>query len=696
MRTYKPEAIRNVVLVGHTGSGKTSLVEAMLFSAGVTNRMGRVEDGNTVSDHYPEEIRRQISIYTSVLPFEWRDTKVNVLDTPGYFDFVGEVKGALRVADVGLLLVDAVAGVEVGTELVWSYMDEWSLPRAVLVNKMNRENADFQRTLENVRAAFGGNVKIVALHMPIGSGEGFQGVIDLVSRKAYIGENADPTDVPPEFADEVEERRLEILEAAAEMDDELIMKYLEGEELTVEEIQRGVRQGIIEGQIVPVLAAAATANIGVRAVMDAIAAYFPSPLDRPAEPATDVQSGETVELPCDPNGPLAVFVFKTVADPYVGKISYYRVFSGTLKKDMRVWNIRAESEERLSNIFYPRGKDHIDTDTVVAGDIAAVTKLAHTLTNDTLCTRERPLKLREIVYPEPLYSVAVHPKSKQDAAKLTNALSRLQEEDPTLVWRYDASTKETILSGMGDTHVDVAVQYLKGRFGVDVDVTLPRVPYRETVTTSASGQYRHKKQTGGAGQFAEVHMEIKPLPRGGGFEYDTSRVFGGAISSQFFPSIEKGIKQAMEEGPLAGYPVVDVRCEVYDGKEHPVDSKDIAFQIAGREVFKKVFMEAKPALLEPIMKVEVIVPDEYVGDIISDLNTRRAIVQGMTQERGKAVVKALVPLAEMQRYATDLRSITQGRGVFTMEFSHYEIVPEHLAQKIIEQARKEREEKDKK
>ncbi len=694
MRTYKPEDIRNVVLVGHTGSGKTSLSEAMLFDAGVTNRMGRVEEGNTVSDHFPEEIRRQISIYTAVLPFEWRNTKINILDTPGYPDFVGEVKGALRVADMGLLLVDAVAGVEVGTELVWSYMDEWSLPRAVLIHKMDRENADFQRVLDHVRSTFSG--MIVPLHMPIGSGEGFRGVIDLVAKKAYIGENAEPTDIPDEFADEVEERRLEILEAAAEMDDDLITKYLEGEELTVEEIRHGLRLGIAQGRIVPVMAAAATANIGVQAVMDAIAAYFPSPVDRPPEPATDVQSGETVELPCDPEGPLAAFVFKTVADPYVGKISYFRVYSGTLKADSRVWNSRAEAEERISQVFYPRGKEHIEASAIVAGDIGAVTKLAHTLTNDTLCTREKPLRLREVEYPQPLYSVAVHPKSKQDAAKLTNALSRLQEEDPTLVWHYEASTKETILSGMGDVHIDVAVRYLKERFGVDVDVTLPKVPYRETVTASASGQYRHKKQTGGAGQFAEVHMEIKPLPRGAGFEYDTSRVFGGAISSQFFPSIEKGIKQAMEEGPLAGYPVVDVRCEVYDGKEHPVDSKDIAFQIAGREVFKKVFMMAKPALLEPIMKVEVIVPDEYVGDIMSDLNTRRAIVQGMTQERGKAVVKALVPLAEMQRYATDLRSITQGRGVFRMEFSHYEIVPEHLAQKIIEQARREREEKEKK
>lgn len=690
MRAYSPDRIRNVVLVGHSSSGKTSLSEAFLFNAGVVNRMGRVEEGNTVSDYTQEEARRTISIYTSVLPFEWQDTKINILDTPGYPDFVGEVKGAVRVADVGLVLVDAVSGVEVGTELTWSYLDERKRPRAILVHKMNRENADFQRALESVRSAFPG--MIVPLHMPIGSGEGFRGVIDLVARKAYLGEAADAAPLPDEYADEVEERRLEILEAAAEMDDELITKYLEGEELTVEEVARGLRQGIAEGRIIPVLAAAATVNIGVKAVMDAIALYFPSPADLPPVEAKDLKTQEEVTLPTDPDGPLAAFVFKTVADPYVGKISYFRVYSGTLKSDSRVWNSRAQVEERVSQLFYPRGKEHINTDQVVAGDIGAVAKLAHTLTNDTLCSKDQPFEMDPIVYPNPLYSVAVHPKTKQDAGKLTNALSRLQEEDPTLIWRYEASTKETILSGMGDVHIDVAVRYLKERFGVDVDVTLPKVPYRETVTTSASGQYRHKKQTGGAGQFAEVHMEIKPLPRGGGFEYDTSRVFGGAISSTFFPSIEKGIKSAMEEGPLAGYPVVDVRCEVYDGKEHPVDSKDIAFQIAGREVFKKVFLQAKPALLEPIMKVEVIVPDEYVGDIISDLNTRRAVVQGMTQERGRSVVKALVPLAEMQRYATDLRSITQGRGVFKMEFSHYEIVPEHIAQKIIEQARKEKEE----
>ncbi len=693
MRAYSPEAIRNVVLVGHSSSGKTSLAEALLFNAKVINRMGRVEEGNTVSDYSPEEIRRTISIYTSVLPFEWKDTKINILDTPGYPDFVGEVKSAIRVADMGLVLVDAVSGVEVGTELTWSYLDERKRPRAVLVHKMNRENADFLRALESVRAAFSG--MIVPLHMPIGSGEGFRGVIDLVAKVAYIGEGAEASPIPDEFVDEVEERRLEILEAAAEMDDELITKYLEGEELTVEEIARGLRRGIVEGRIIPVLAAAATANLGVKAVMDAIASYFPSPADMPEAEATDLQTQEDVSLPTDPDGPLAAFVFKTVADPYVGKISYFRVYSGILKSDSRVWNSRAQTEERVSQVFYPRGKEHINTEQVVAGDIAAVAKLAHTLTNDTLCMKDRPFQMDPIVYPHPLYSVAVHPKTKQDAGKLTNALSRMQEEDPTLVWHYEASTKETILSGMGDVHIDVAVRYLKERFGVDVDVTLPKVPYRETVTASASGQYRHKKQTGGAGQFAEVHMEIKPLPRGGGFEYDTSRVFGGAISSQFFPSIEKGIKAAMEEGPLAGYPVVDVRCEVYDGKEHPVDSKDIAFQIAGREVFKKVFMEAKPALLEPIMKVEVIVPDEYVGDIISDLNTRRAIVQGMEQERGRSIIRALVPLAEMQRYAADLRSLTQGRGVFNMEFSHYEIVPHNIAEKIIEEARREKEEEKK-
>ncbi len=694
MRAYSPEAIRNVVLVGHSSSGKTSLSEAMLFNAKVTTRMGRVEEGNTVSDYNPEEIRRTISIYTTLLPFEWQNTKINILDTPGYPDFVGEVKSAVRVADMGLVLVDAVSGVEVGTELTWSYLDERKRPRAILVHKMNRENADFQRAIESVRAAFSG--MIVPLHMPIGTGENFRGVIDLVAQKAYIGEAADASDIPDEYADEVEERRLEILEAAAEMDDELITKYLEGEELSVEEIARGLRKGIAEGHIIPVLAAASTANIAVKAVMDAIALYFPSPLDVPAEEAKDLNTQEEVSLSPDPDGPLAAFVFKTVADPYVGKISYFRVYSGTMKSDSRVWNSRAQAEERVSQLFYPRGKEHINTDKVVAGDIGAVAKLAHTLTNDTLCQKDQPFQLDPIVYPNPLYSVAVHPKTKQDAGKLTNALSRMQEEDPTLVWHYEASTKETILSGMGDVHIDVAVRYLKERFGVDVDVTLPKVPYRETVTASASGQYRHKKQTGGAGQFAEVHMEIKPLPRGGGFEYDTSRVFGGAISSQFFPSIEKGIKAAMEEGPLAGYPVVDVRCEVYDGKEHPVDSKDIAFQIAGREVFKRVFMEAKPALLEPIMKVEVIVPDEYVGDIISDLNTRRAIVQGMEQERGRSIIRALVPLAEMQRYAADLRSLTQGRGVFNMEFSHYEIVPHNLAEKIIEQARREKEEEGKK
>jgi len=687
MANYSTEQIRNIVLIGHGSSGKTTLAESMLFNTGVLTRRGRVEDGTTVADWDDEAIRRRISVMAAVAPCEYKGVKINVLDTPGFIDFVGEVKGAVSVADAALVLVDPVSGVEVGTELGWGYLDERSLPRAILVNKMDRENARFQQVIENLRGAFSGT--IVAVQLPIGEGSEFKGVVDLVSMKAYQGEGATASDIPANMTEEVESARTQLIEAAAEGDDELIMKYLDGEELTAEEINRGLRAGINNGTIIPVFCAAAANNIAIRPLMDALVAFMPDPAARPAATA-ERPNGDAVELPADATGPLAALVWKTVADPYVGKISYYRVVSGTLRGDSRVWSMPGGHEERISQLFIPRGKEQLPVTDLSAGDIGGVAKLGTTGTNDTLCDRANPLILPRPTYPDPLYSVAVAPKTKADSAKMGPALTRVTEEDPTLQWRMEPGTSETILLGMGEVHLDLAIRRMESKFGVGLSTSVPKVPYQESITRSASDYHRHKKQTGGAGQFGEVHMEIKPVERGTGFEFDTTRVFGGAISQNFFPSIEKGVRSQLEAGPLAGYPVVDVRCEVYDGKMHPVDSKDIAFQIAGREVFKKTFLQAGPVLLEPIMDVRITVPEEYMGDIMSDLNTRRGRVQGMEQARGKGIVTAQVPQAEMQRYAIDLRSITQGRGFYTMKLSHYEPVPSHVAEAIIAQAKRER------
>lgn len=688
MASYTTAQLRNVTLIGHSSSGKTTLAEAMVFNSGATNRRGRVEDGSTVADWDDEAIRRRISVGAAVVPCEHKGHKINVLDTPGFIDFVGEAKGAISVADAGIVVIDPVSGVEVGTELGWGYLDERELPRVVFVNKMDREHAQFAHALDNLREVFSGT--IVPVQLPVGEGGDFKGVVDLVSQKVYMGEGASMSDVPGSLAAEVEDARMQLIEAAAEGDDELIMKYLEGEELTPDEINRGLKAGIVSGKVIPVFCGSAVNNVGIRAFMDAIVAFLPDPSVKPAVAQRPDGAEET--LYADATGPLAAFVFKTVADPYVGKISFFRVFSGMMRGDSRVYSLPSGTEERVSQVFYPRGKEQLAASEITAGDIGIVNKLAATATNNTLCDRGHQLTITPPAYPEPLYSVAVTPKTKADSAKMGPTLGRVTEEDPTLQVRTEHGTGEVILSGMGEVHLDLAIRRMESKFGLGLLTAVPKVPYNESITRSAADYHRHKKQTGGAGQFGEVHMEIKPLERGTGFEFDTSRVFGGAIQNSFFPSIEKGIRSRLEHGPLAGYPVVDVRCEVYDGKMHPVDSKDIAFQIAGREVFKKTFLAANPVLLEPIMDVTITVPEEYMGDIMSDLNTRRGRVQGMEQNKGKGVITAQVPMSEMQRYAIDLRSITQGRGVYSMIFSHREPVPAHIAEGIIAQAKKEREE----
>ena len=684
---YNTDKLRNVVLLGHGSSGKTSLAEAMLFNTGAINRMGKVEEGTTVSDFDEEEIRRRISLNLALIPCEWDQHKINVLDTPGYLDFVGEVISAIRVADAGIVLVDAVSGVEVGTELAWQHADNARLPRLVFINKMDRDNANFQGTLDMLRDKFEG--LFVPIQLPIGEQADFEGVVDLIEMKAYLGDGAQASDVPDHMAEPAEEAHLALIEAAAEGDDELIVKYLDGEELTDAEIARGLAAGIAAGTVFPVLCGSASNNIGVRTLLHTIVRNLPGPSGEVT--ATNFATSEEETLAFDGAGPLAAFVFKTAADPYVGKLTYFRVYSGALKSTSQAFNSRTESEERLGQAFVLRGKEQLSVDEVRAGDIGVLAKLGETLTTDTLCDKRHPLALTGIEFPTPLFAVAVAPKTKADSAKMGPSLTRVVEEDPTLRWRNEESTRQVILEGMGDAHIDTAVRRLDQKFGLGLDTSVPKVPYMETVTKVGSASYRHKKQTGGAGQFAEVHMRVEPLARDAGYEFDWE-VFGGAISSSFQPSIQKGIRQVMDNGPLAGFAVVDVMAVVFDGKEHPVDSKDIAFQIAGREVFKMAFKEGSPVLLEPIMDMTITVPDEFMGDVMSDLTTRRGRVQGTDQERGNAVVHARAPLADIQRYATDLRSFTQGRGIFTLTFSHYEQVPSHLQSEIIAQAERERQE----
>jgi elongation factor G len=690
MTIYKSDQLRNVVLLGHGGSGKTSLVDAMLFDTGAVNRLGRVDEGTSVADWDDEERRRQMSINATLIPCEWQNYKLNIIDTPGYMDFVGEVISAVRVADAALVVIDAGSGVEVGTEQVWGYADDRNLPRLAFVNKMERENVNLAAVTEEIRARF--DVATVPIQLPIGSQEDLLGVVDLLTQKAYMGEKGTAGPIPEDMADAIEEARMLLIEAAAEGEDALMEKYFEEETLSEDEILRGLRARVRRGTLVPVLCGSAGKNIGVQPLMQALIKLLPSPQDAAPYPATNLATNAEVQLQSDSGGQLATLVWKTMADPYVGKLSFFRVYSGTLESDSRAFNGRTREEERLGQLYTMRGKEQIPVPRVPAGDMGGVARLSETQTGDTLCDRGMPLQLDPPVYPNPLFSVAISPKTKADAAKISPTLSRLHEQDPTLTWRQDTTTRETILSGMGDTHINVAVRRMDEMFGLGVDTAIPRVPYQETITRPASTQYRHKKQTGGAGQFAEVHMRVEPRERDSGFEF-AWEVVGMNVSKTFGPSIEKGVKAVMEQGVIAGYPVVDVMAAVYDGKEHPVDSKDIAFQIAGREVFKQAVRMAGPVMLEPIYKYTITVPEEYMGDVLSDLNTRRAQVLGMDQVGDRSIVTALVPLAEMQRYVSDLRSITQGRGVFSLEFASYQQVPAHLTEQLVAAAQREAEEK---
>ena len=683
MKEYKTESIRNVALVSHSSAGKTMLAEAFLHFSGATTRLGKVEDGTTISDFEDEEIRRGISLSTAVIPVEHKNHKINFLDTPGYNDFIGEMISALRVTDNAIVVIDSVAGAEVGTEIAWNYCDKFNIPRFVVINKMNRDTANFQKALDSVQEL--SEVRLLPIQLPWGEKQDFKGVIDLLTMKAYPGDGKTATDIPPELNEEAEAARNELIEAAAEGEDELLMKYLEGETLDAQEIKRGLAGVFRARSYVPVFVVAGSAEIGIAPLLDAVVDLMPSPSEVPTVVAKGKDGDE--ELTASDSGPLGVYVWKTTADPFVGKITYLRVYSGMLTSDTRVWNQTKETEERFGNLNLLRGKEAIPVKTVHAGDIASVPKLSATSTGDTLCDRAHPLELPIPDYPTALYRVALTPKTQADAAKISPTLTRLCEEDMTLSWHQEPSTNQSILQGMGDQHINVAIRKAESKFQTGLNTEEPRVPYRETITRLGSAQYRHKKQTGGAGQFAEVHLRVDPLKEGN-FEF-VNKVFGGSISNNYMPAIEKGIRRVMEKGVVAGYPVEKVKVEVFDGKEHPVDSKPVAFEIAGREAFKLAVKDAGPVMLEPIMNVEITVPEANMGDILGDLNTRRARVQGMDTAKRRSVVTAQVPLAEMQRYTTDLRSMTGGRGIFSMEFGFYEKVPAHITQELIDIRQKE-------
>jgi len=686
MKEYHTGQIRNIALVSHNGAGKTTMVERLLYDTGVTTRMGSVQNGSAAMDFDEEEINRNSSISTSIAPIEWNGVKLNFLDTPGYIDFVGEVNSALKVTESAVVLVEAVAGVEVGTESVWLSAKSFNRPRLVVINKMDRENVRVNRVITSINNNLDGN--FVNLQLPIGEGSNFEGIVDLITMEARIGEKGNKGPIPDDLADAAEEARVELIEAAAEGDDDLLMMYLEGEDLSNDEIITGLKAAMAQGSAIPLLYCAPEKGIAVAPMLDVFEQLLPAPKDVEFQ-ATNA-AGETALLEVTDTGPLAAFIFKTREDPY-GKTSYIRVFSGMLESDSRVWDATIDSEVRAGSLQIVTGKNTENTPRLHSGDIGSVVKLGEAQTNHSLCDRGHILKIDPVTQPNPIASIAVHPVSQSDVAKLNQSLTRLVGEDPTLSWRAERATRQTILSGMGTTHLDIAVKKAESKFGVHLTTTTPKVPYRETITKTNSAEYTHKKQTGGAGQYARVFIRVESVDDNTEFEF-ASEIFGGSISQPFVSATEKGCRQALEGGVLAGYPVVGVKAIVYDGKEHPVDSKEIAFQTAGREGFKKAVRDAGPVLLEPIYKVTVSVPADNMGDIMGDFNTRRARVLGMDQEGTKSIVLAEVPLAEMQHYAADLRSMTQGRGLFSMDFLHYGRVPAHLQDNLVVKLREQGEE----
>jgi elongation factor G len=682
MKSPSPDKIRNVALLAHGSAGKTTLAEAILFAGGAIPRMGKVEDGSSALDYTENEKRRQITISLGLGQCMWKGTKINLLDCPGYADFYGDVKAGLRVSDAAIVLLAAPAAVEVGTELVWQFIESAGLPRLICVNKMDKEHADFRKCLEAASSVLG--ARTVPVVIPIGEADRFKGVIDLIEQKAYLpdGGKVKKADIPADMADEVAELRAQLVEAAAESDEQLMEKFFGDQELTAEEIKGGLRAGVAAATIVPVVATAAHMPVGVEPLLDLILGVVPSPADKKSVTGHKPDSDEEVSIPATPDAPFSALVFKTVAEQHVGELSFFRVYSGTAGSGDDVFNSRESQGERMGTVYAMVGRERKELESVSVGDIAGVVKLKYTSTGDTLCTKGTPIVLDPMELPKPVLSEAVRAKSKGDEEKITTGLSKLHEEDPTFTAAYDPVIKQTIISGLGDLHLDVMIEKLKDKFGVELEREKPRIPYRETIRATASAEGKYKKQTGGRGQFGVAWLRLEPVERGSGFEF-ADEIVGGSIPSKFVPAVEKGVKERMEKGVLAGYPVVDVRVAVYDGKYHPVDSSEMAFKMAGSIGFRLAAADARPVLLEPIYNITVTVPDEYLGDVMSDVSSRRGKIRETGQQGRYQVVTAQVPLSELYKYSTHLRSITQGRGFYEQEFSHYEEVPGDVQARVV-------------
>ena len=679
--------LRNVALISHGGAGKTSLADAFLFDVKVNTRLGRVDDGTSLFDFEPEELKRQKTLSASLHHFKWDKCEINIIDTPGDSNFSADVQNCLQIVDAAIVLVDAVSGVQVQTEKVWNYADNFGLPRLIFINKIDMERANFKLVLKGIEEVLG--KKPMVIQLPLGEESAFAGVIDLITMKALrfsddgSGEFSQE-DIPEDIHSQAEEFNKRMIEDIAESSDELLEKYLEGTELTPDEISHGLKQGVMTGNLIPVLCGSASKNMGIPPLLSFIAHCFPSPIERKPFVGINPSSQKEEERAAGKDDLLSALVFKTVADPYAGKLTIFRIISGVLNSDSTVYNSTKAVKERIGQILKIEGKNQKAINPAITGDIVAVAKLKETTTGDSFCDEKNQITFKKVDFPEPVMQFALEPKSKGDEDKLISSLSRLMEEDSTLKTRRDEQTKEFILLGMGQTHLDVAIEKMRRKFGVNVEVKTPKVAYKETVRGTAKGQGKLKKQSGGRGQFADTWMEIKPLPKGQGFEF-VSKIVGGVIPRQYIPSVEKGVKEAMLEGVLAKYPVVDIKVTLYDGSFHDVDSSDIAFKIAASMGFRKIMQEARPILLEPIMNIEVTVPDDCMGDVIGDLNGRRGRIGGMEPKINSQVIKAQVPMAEILKYASDLTSITAGRGSFTMDFSHYEEVPAHLRDQIIAQ-----------
>jgi len=689
MKVYTANEIRNIAVLGHSGCGKTTLMEAALNATKVTSRMGRVEDGNTASDYDAEEIRRKVSISASIIPIEWKDTKINFLDTPGFFDFAGAVHEALAVADAALILADAKSGIEVGTEISWENAAGKNLPRIIFVNGMDDENADFTKVVEDMRNFFGTGVS--PLQLPFKNGGKLAGYVDVLTGKAYAydGQGVKPCDMPADMSDTYEEAHAALIEAIAETDEALMEKFFGDEQLTEEEMQNGLKTGLASGVITPVLCGVATTATGIIPLLDMLVNVLPpASVLQPSKMVQD-SKGEMIELACDANGPLCAFVFKTIADPYVGRLSLFRVYSGTVKREVQLYNISQDAPEKPGHIYLMRGKEQIEATEVKAGDIGAIAKLSITATQDTLTTKANALMVPRFDTPPSLLSMAIAPKGKGDEDKIAGSVTKLLEEDKTLVYKVDTETKQTIISGIGDSQLDVLINRLRARYKIEAELSLPIVPYREMIKQKVQLRAKHKKQSGGSGQFGDVEMVFEHSGNNEEPYVFEEKIVGGAVPKQYFPAVEKGIQDSVKAGPLAAYPVVGLKATLVFGSYHAVDSSEIAFKMATIKCFKEAFMTAKPALLEPVMKVLVTVPDDYTGDIMGDMNKRRGRIMGMEKVGKKQVISAEAPLAEMQKYATDLRSMTQGRGSFTMEFERYDEAPSDVQQKVITMRKQE-------